>query len=126
MRCRIHVQSNCGCYSTIIFNNGQRVCALSSAEQHFELLSQVFVGAGEEHRTSHAIKRQAKEEHICTQPRSKDGMEIVEGDDEQRREVNPNQSHRQPADEQVRLCSLRAALLLHGQGVFAEVDDQPQ
>ena len=51
-------------------------------------------------------------------------MEIVEGDGEQCGEVNPDQSHRQPTDEQVRVCSVRAAL--HGQAVFAEEDDQPQ
>lgn len=50
-------------------------------------------------------------------------MEVVERDDEQRAEVNPNQSDCQPAHQQVGLC--RAAPLLL-RGVPAEVDHQAE
>lgn len=126
MRCRRDIQLKSSCCPTLICSDGQHVCILPSAEQHFESLSQAFVRAGEEDCTRRAIKGQAKEKHIRTQPRSKDGVEIIEGDDEQRGEIHPDQSHRQPADQQVRLCGLTAALLLHERGVLTEVDDQPQ
>lgn len=71
-------------------------------------------------------KRQAKKDNVRTEPRSTDGMEVVDGDGGQRHEVDPNQSHRQPADQQVRLCGFGSALLLHGQNVSAQVNDQPQ
>lgn len=113
--------------SSALLAHSQCVCVLSSGEQCFELLSQVFVGAGEEDCRSNTIKRQSKKEHVCAQPRSKNGMEIVKGYGEQCGEVNPDQSHRQPADEQVRLYRVKAArLFLHGQSVFAEVNDHPQ
>lgn len=101
--------------------NDNCIGPLSSAEQHSQLPSQVFVGAAEERCTSHTIKGQAQEEHVCTQPWSEESMEVVERDDKQSGEVNPNQSDCQPADQQVGLC--RAAPL-RLRRTSAEVDHQ--
>lgn len=87
---------------------------MPSVEQHSELFSQRCVGAGEQDSTGHAVEGQAEEEHVCAQPGGEGGVEVVEGDDEQSGEVHPHQGHRQPADQQVGLSSLGAALLPHG------------